>query len=51
MVAWGADVRQLVMVWGPMVNHRLIALHRVPEEVTDPHRYSRPHLQFVSSWF
>ena len=26
------------MVWGPAVKHRLIALHRVPEEVTDSHQ-------------
>ena len=47
-MAWGADVGQLVMVWGPMVNHRLIALHRVPQEVTNSHRYPHPQLQFVS---
>ena len=33
-----------------MVNHTLIALHTVPQEVTDSHRYSLPHLQCVSSW-
>ena len=49
MVAWEADIGQLVVVWGPMVNHRLIALHTVPQEVTDSHRYSHPHLQFVLS--
>ena len=49
MVALGADVGQLVVVWDPMVNHRLNALHRVPEEVTDPHRYPHPQPHFVSS--
>ena len=48
MVAWGADVGQLLMVWGPMVNHRLIVFDRVPEDVTDPHKYPPPQLQFVS---
>ena len=45
MVVWGADVGQLVMGWDPMETYRLIAVHRVPEKMTDFHRYSPQLLQ------